>query len=146
MTVHSIAFESVCWFQYSWNTGVIHPLDEYRATVHDRSKSTKRFLPAGTVTVISLASFIRVEDARHELRVYPGQNILKTLPGTPSMVATENLNDVYDGNLENDDCAVADLESIPGGAVAARAWRSVSLFVVFSNLTGKLVWRSHKIC
>lgn len=55
----------VGWILYSWDTGAVFSLEEHLDTVRDHGESVERFLSA--VAVVSLGSFIRVEDARRSL-------------------------------------------------------------------------------
>lgn len=101
MTIDWIAPGCVGRFPYLWDIGVVHPLDEYRATVRDNGEFVKRFIPSDAV--VSLESFIRVEDERHELRVYCGEYIRDKLLGAPIEVVAKELNVVYNGDSDDDD-------------------------------------------
>lgn len=90
-------------FSYSWNTNAVDSLNEFRAPVCDHGESAKRFLSALLVSVSSPGSFIRVEEARLELRVYIGQYIRNKLPGVPREVAAKYLDAAFDGVLNGGD-------------------------------------------
>lgn len=87
--------------------------------MRDQGESAKCFLP--TVNVVSLESFIRVEDACRELRTYRGEDVCGKSPGAPSEVSAEDLDAVYDCDLDGGDWALIDLEATPDGTVAGRA-------------------------
>lgn len=76
------------------------------------------FLP--TVVIVSLGSFIRVEDARQEVWVYHDEYVHHKLPDVSSEVVSEDSDDVFNGDLDNGNWAVADLGSTPEGAVPGR--------------------------
>lgn len=140
-TVHPVA---LVYFSYSWDTGVVHPQQEYRATVRDHSESTERFLPAAAIG--SLGSFTRDEDALHALRVHRGEYVRDKSLGVPREVAAEDFDVAYDGSLNDGVWAVADIESTHGSTVAGRAKEISESFCQFSKLSRRSVWRSHEIC
>lgn len=57
--------------------------------MRDYGESTEHFLLS--VAFSRLRSFIRVKDARLELRIYRGKHVLETLPVAHRKVVTENL-------------------------------------------------------
>lgn len=59
-----------------------------------------------------------MKDARRELWIYHGKYFRDKSPGTHSEVVADDLDDVYDGDLNDGDWALADLEPTTGGTVA----------------------------
>lgn len=90
MTVARIRLRCVGRFSYSWDTGFVHCLEEYRATVRTNGECAKHFFPA--VAVVGLRSLICIEAAQRNLQVYCGGYDPGGLPGAPSEEVAEDLN------------------------------------------------------
>lgn len=108
------------WFLYSRDAGVGYRLEEYRATLRNHFDPAKIFLHA--VVFVSLGSFIQGENTRYELLVYRGKYVCDKLPGAPCEIVAESLDVVYNGDVDDGDWAVAELEHAPGGIIAGHAW------------------------
>lgn len=57
------------------------------------------------------------------MRPYRGEYLRDKLFGAPSEAVSENRNAFYDGDLDDGNWAMADLESTPEGSEAGRAWK-----------------------
>lgn len=90
--------------------------------MYDNGECAKSFLPV--FDVVGLKNFIRVKDARSELRMYCSKYVREKLPVAPSEVVAEDLDVAHEGDLDDNDSALADLESKLGSTVAGRAKES----------------------
>lgn len=61
-----------------------------------------------------------MEDARRRLQIYPGKYVRDKSPGAPSEVIVEVMDDVYNGNLNDGDWTLGDLQSTADATVAGR--------------------------
>lgn len=68
-----------------------------------------------------MESFIYLEDARRESRVFRGEYNRNMLHSAPSEVAAEHLDSVLDGNFDDADYAAVDLWSNANGTFVGRA-------------------------
>lgn len=93
-------------------------LRKYRTAVCDHGKPAERFLL--NVVVVGLVSIIRTENAQCKLQVYGDEYVDAKSHGALGKAANDDLDDVYNNELDEGDWTTADFASIPEGAVAGR--------------------------
>lgn len=103
------------------DTDFVHALEENRATERYHGEFAKLFLSA--VPVVALGSFICIENALHNLRIYRGKCARNKSSGVPSEAAAGDLDAVHGGDRDDCNWVGADIDSSIGNAAASRAVR-----------------------
>lgn len=113
--------ESAGCCTYSWDTNFVHPLDEHDTTIRDHDKPFKRFLPGISAVSLNGLWIMSLEGAFRALRVNYGEVIFDRSPSMQDEAAVANLDAVYDGDMDDYEWVVADIDSTPERAVATCA-------------------------
>lgn len=150
----------VSWFPYHWETGEVLPLEKHAHVVLEHGRSTKHEYPI--VPVMTCEPLVTLGAVHQALRVFRGESEAKTIKSSglaSSPVAGSDAygtDGTYDGDLDDGNWYLNDVESTPGGVNTASArgvlvsfrkeqvsWRAAGLLV--SNIILDLLTELAKV-